>query len=115
MKKLILFLIPIILICSSFKCSPGDGDLSSLCGTEIRYHISNNCDDSSKIAVSAIEFEASPVISNIEDILSDAENGECVLVNLRGGGFRDKESSENLGSVYLVNDPDKSWLVKDCR
>ena len=89
--------------------------LSSLCGTKIRYHISNNCDDSSKIALSRVEFEASPVISNIENILSEAENGECVLVNLSGGNFVDTESFENLGSVYLINDPDKSWLLTDCR
>ena len=113
MKKLILFLIPIILISCNDPFGPGD--LSSLCGTEIRYHISNNCDDSPKIAVSAVEFQASPVISNIEDILSEAESGECVLVNLRGGGFWEKGSAENLGNVYLVNDPDKSWLLKDCR
>ena len=112
MKKLIFFLLPIILISCSVKIK-GPGDFN-LCVTKIQYHTSSNCDDSSKIASAFVGFEASPVIFNIEEILSEAEIGECVLVNL-DGVFVDEGSTENLGSVYLVNDTDKTWLVNDCR
>lgn len=112
MKKLIFFLLPIILISCSVKLK-GPGEFN-FCFTNIEYHTSSNCDDSANIAIAFDGSEASPVIFNIEEVLSEAEIGECVLVNL-DGVFIDEESTENLGSVYLVNDTDKTWLVKDCR
>lgn len=91
------------------------GDLSSLCFSKIQYHTSSNCDDSPKTAI-PISFnptEANSLIADIEDALIGAETGECFLLSLTG--FKDETSNENLGDVFLVNDINKSWLVKDCR
>jgi hypothetical protein len=67
MKKLILFLIPIILISCNDPFGPGD--LSSLCFSKIQYHTSSNCDDSPKTAIpiSFNPIEANSLIPDIED------------------------------------------------
>lgn len=109
MKKLLFLLLTIIPI----YCGPGD--LSSLCAIKIQYHTSSNCDDSPKIAISTsfTSILTNPLINGIENALIGAETGECVLLSLTG--FKDEESNENLGDVFLVNDINKSWLVNDCR
>ena len=113
MKKVLFLLLSITLIsCGGGFAGPGE---FKTCDVKIQYHTSSNCDDSPKIAIS-ISFnaiESNPLINDIEDALIGAETGECILVNLVG--FKDEGSNENIGNVYLVNDTNKSWLVKDCR
>jgi hypothetical protein len=111
MKKLIFFLLSTIIIsCNS------DNPLSiTPCFPIIQYHLSTNCEDSSERAISLNLLDAGSIlISNIEDILSEAEIGECVLVNL-DGVFTNTNDDEPLFDVYIVNDTDKLWLVNDCR
>ena len=109
MKKLLFLLLTITLI----SCSKGGGDLSTQCSIKIQYHTSSNCDDSPKIAIyTSFPFEAQGQINNIEDALIGAGTGECILLSLTS--FKDEESNQNLGDVFLVNDINKSWLIKDC-
>ena len=112
MKKLIWFLLSLIII----SCSEATDALSiTPCFPIIQYHLSSNCEDSSEIASSLNLLDAGSIlISSIEDILSEAEIGECVLVNL-DGVFTNTNDDEPLQDVYIVNDTDKLWLVNDCR
>jgi len=105
MKKLIFFLLSTIIIsCTSASLKV------DFCLSQIQFHLSSNCEDSPENAVMGQLSTVS--ISNIEDILSEAEIGECVLVNLDGSFSYGGESLQN---VYIVNDTDKLWLVVDCR
>jgi hypothetical protein len=108
MKKSLFILFVITLI----SCSKGGGDLSTQCTIEIQYRTSSNCDDGPKIAIkTSFSFETNGSINNIEEALMGAETGECFLLSLTG--FKDKQSNENLGDVFLVNDINRSWFVSD--
>lgn len=95
------------------SCSKVAVDSSSLCSIKIQYHTSSDCDDSSKIAIyTSFSFDAQGQINNIEEALIGAGTGECILLSLTS--FKDEESNQNLGDVFLVNDTNKSWLIMDC-
>ena len=109
--KNILF---ILLIVTCISCSggiKGPGEFI-VCDVTIKYHTSNNCDDSTKEAnFSDFSYNnsASSIIEQIEGVLSEAEIGECVLVDLKGV-FSDNQG-EPAGEVYILYDENKSWLT----
>ena len=114
MRKLIFFLLTTILISCDSASRIGDAfGITAFCHPEIQYHLSSDCEDSPEITASEIVLVSDFIITidGIEVILNEAEIGECVLVNLIG--FT-SNNGESLGNVYIVNDADKSWLVKDC-
>ena len=114
MRKLIFFLLTTILIsCDSASRIDDVFGIKAFCYPEIQYHLSSDCEDSPEITASEIVSRANFIIAidGIEVILNDAEIGECVLVNLVGFV---SNNGESLGNVYIVNDAEKSWLVKDC-
>ena len=112
MRKLIFFLLTTILI-SCGDLFDSSFTLPSICSPEIQYHLSSDCEDNPEIYIFEFVTKSafSITIDGIEVILNEAEIGECVLVSLIG--FT-SSNGESLGNVYIVNDADKSWLVKDC-
>ena len=114
MRKLIFFLLTTILISCDSASRIGDAfGIDAFCSPEIQYHLSSNCEDNPEITASEIVsvLVFNTTIDGVEDKLNEAEIGECVLVSLIGFVGNDGESLDN---VYIVNDAEKSWLVKDC-
>jgi len=105
MRKLIFFLLTTILI-SCGDLFDSSYTLPSICSPEIQYHLSSDCEDNPEIYIFEFVTKSafSITIDGIEDILNEAEIGECVLVSF----------GASLDNVYIVNDAEKSWLVKDC-
>ena len=103
----------ILISCDSASRISDVFSIDAFCHPEIQYHLSSDCDDSPEITASEIVsvLDFNTTIDGIEVILNEAEIGECVLVNLVGFV---SNNGESLGNVYIVNDAEKSWLVKDC-
>ena len=109
--KNILFILLIVtcISCSGGITGIGEFGVIKICFVKIQYNESNNCDDSTKDAYSYDYSSASSIIKQIEGVLSDAEIGECVLVDLKGV-FSDNQG-EPAGEVYILYDENKSWLT----
>ena len=104
MKKLIIILLTTTFISCSGSIIGGGYEI---CVISIKYHNSSNCDDNIEYGFASNYLDASRVITEIEGILSEAEIGECVLVNFKSVFHK---GNRYIGNVYIVNDSDKSWF-----